>query len=136
MLADASKSPASTAPGPARRAGLAAAFRHLVDQLSFGPSTEIVRRCQRKSGEVQSLDGAGHDVHSAVFGLRRAFNKKEGLGRDFETPRFKQIWPDDDIADARFVFKADKANTLGRAGALAANTLPGHSNHIPSVDLF
>ena len=82
---------------------------------------EIVRGGALELAVVKAFDVAGLDDVNAVGGLEAAFDEEEAFLGDDEPQFFEELWSDDGVGDAGFVFEADENEPFGGAGALATD---------------
>jgi hypothetical protein len=70
---------------------------------------------------VETFKVMGFDGDDVVLMLKAAGNQEEWFLGDDEAEFFKELRVYDNIRNAGFIFEAEKDETFGGAGALAAN---------------
>jgi hypothetical protein len=70
---------------------------------------------------VEWLEVAGFDVDDAILILELAGDEHKARAGDDDAVRLEDVGSDDDVGDAGLVFKREKDEALGGAGALAGD---------------
>ena len=69
-------------------------------------------------GGVEWGDVVGFDMDHTVVVLKQSFDEKKTVASDCETLALEEIWGEDDVGDAGFVFEGEKDEAFCCAGAL------------------
>jgi hypothetical protein len=76
--------------------------------------------------DVERSDTLGFDVYHAVLILERALDKQKAAAGDEHAVAFEDVWGEDDVGDAGFVFEGEKDESLRRSWALAGELANRH----------
>ena len=77
---------------------------------------------------IESFDAPGFHMDYVIDDLQFAFDDQKCILSKHETLRFEEFGGDDGVADAGFVFEADKNNSAGGSRPLSANDVSGDAN--------